>query len=74
MAIQTYGELRQALLRENLRWTVNPAFADRTPMECGDGALHCNFELIAQSAGHSLTHWWRDNSSASRPWAHSKNL
>ena len=32
MAIQTYGELRQALLRENLEWTVNPAFSDSTPI------------------------------------------
>jgi hypothetical protein len=30
MAIRTYGELRQALLRENLGWTVNPAFSDST--------------------------------------------
>jgi len=27
-------------------------------------ALHCNFELIAPSAGDSLTHWRRDNSSS----------
>jgi hypothetical protein len=38
-------------------------------IESGDGALHRNFELIAPSAGHSWTHWWRDNSSTSLPWS-----
>ncbi len=37
-------------------------------IESGDGALHRNFELLAPSAGHSLTHWWRDNSTAGYPW------
>jgi len=38
-------------------------------LESGDGATHRNFELIAPSAGNSLTHWWRDNSSSTLPWA-----
>jgi hypothetical protein len=38
-------------------------------IESGNGALHRNFELIAPSAGNSLTHWWRDNSSGPLPWS-----
>lgn len=38
-------------------------------LESGDGALHRNFELIAPSAGNACTHWWRDNSAATLPWA-----
>jgi hypothetical protein len=43
-------------------------------IESGDGALHRNFELIAPSAGNSLTHWWRDNSSSSLPWAKAETM
>ncbi len=43
-------------------------------IESGDGALHRNFELIAPSAGGSMTHWWRDNSSGSLPWAKAEVL
>ena len=42
-------------------WTKRRSHAGGM-MESGDGALHRNFELIAPSAGHSWTHWWRDNS------------
>jgi hypothetical protein len=38
-------------------------------IESGDGARHCNFELLApSSSGNSFTHWWRDNSQAALPW------
>ncbi len=43
-------------------------------IESGDGALHRNFELIAPNANHSLTHWWRDNSSATLPWAKAETM
>jgi hypothetical protein len=43
-------------------------------LESGDGALHRNFELIAPSAGNSWTHWWRDNSSSSLPWAKAETI
>jgi hypothetical protein len=43
-------------------------------IESGDGALHRNFELLAPSAGNSFTHWWRDNSSSSQPWAKAEVL
>jgi hypothetical protein len=43
-------------------------------IESGNGALHRNFELVAPSAGNSLTHWWRDNSSASLPWAKTQTM
>lgn len=43
-------------------------------IESGDGALHRNFELIAPSASNSLTHWWRDNSSATLSWAKAETI
>ena len=43
-------------------------------IESGDGALHRNFELLAPSAGGSFTHWWRDNSSGSLPWAKAETM
>jgi len=43
-------------------------------IESGDGALHRNFELVAPSAGNSVTHWWRDNSSSALPWAKAEVL
>ena len=43
-------------------------------IESGDGALHRNFELLAPSANHSFTHWWRDNSSNSLPWAKAETM
>ena len=33
MAFQTYGELRQQLIREGIKWTVNPRLADATPIQ-----------------------------------------
>ena len=42
-------------------------------IESGNGALHRNFELVAPSAGHSWSHWWRDNSS-SQAWAKTVTL
>lgn len=30
MAFTTYGELRQQLATEGIKWTVNPAFSDNT--------------------------------------------
>src|ERR1700689_5297756 len=32
MAFTTYGELRQQLAAEGIKWTVNPAFADNQPI------------------------------------------
>jgi Papain family cysteine protease len=43
-------------------------------VESGDGALHRNFELIAPSHGNSWTHWWRDNSVSSLPWAKAETI
>ncbi len=54
-------------------WTKRRSHAGGM-LESGDGALHRNFELIAPSAGNSLTHWWRDNSSASLPWAKAETM
>jgi Papain family cysteine protease len=42
-------------------------------IESGDGALHRNFELVAPS-GDAFTHWWRDNSSPSLPWAKAETM
>ena len=33
MAFKTYGELRQQLKAEGIRWTVNPAFPDDAPIK-----------------------------------------
>ena len=43
-------------------------------IESGDGALHRNFELLTPSKGNSFTHWWRDNSSSSLPWAKAETM
>jgi C1A family cysteine protease len=43
-------------------------------IESGDGALHRNFELLAPSSANSFTHWWRDNSSATMPWAKAETM
>jgi hypothetical protein len=43
-------------------------------IESGDGALHRNFELLAPSKGHTFTHWWRDNSASTTPWAKAEVL
>jgi hypothetical protein len=43
-------------------------------IESGDGALHRNFELVALSSQDSFTHWWRDNSAPSLPWAKAEVL
>jgi hypothetical protein len=32
MALNTFGDLRQQLVREGIKWTVNPAFADTMPI------------------------------------------
>jgi Papain family cysteine protease len=54
-------------------WTKRRSHAGGI-IESGDGALHRNFELVAPSAGNSVTHWWRDNSSATLPWAKAEVL
>ncbi len=43
-------------------------------IESGDGALHRNFEVLAPSKGIAFTHWWRDNSSATLPWAKAESM
>lgn len=37
-------------------------------IESGNGSTFRNFELIAPSAGNSLSHWWRDNGASAIPW------
>lgn len=54
-------------------WTKHRSHAGGM-LESGDGALHRNFELIAPSAANSWTHWWRDNSSSSLPWAKAETI
>jgi hypothetical protein len=34
-------------------------------IESGDGALHRNFEVVALSQPHAITHWWRDGGNLS---------
>lgn len=29
-------------------------------IESGNGARHCNFEMLATSSGNRIRHWWRD--------------
>ena len=36
--------------------------------ESGNGANHCNFELLTNAAGSKLHHWWRDNAKSALPW------
>ncbi|HYM90884.1 MAG TPA: peptidase C1A, partial [bacterium] len=43
-------------------------------IESGDGALHRNFELLACGPHSSFTHWWRENSSSTLPWAKAEVL
>lgn len=54
-------------------WTKRRSHAGGM-IESGDGALHRNFELLAPSKGNSMTHWWRDNSSGSLPWAKAETM
>jgi hypothetical protein len=54
-------------------WTKRRSHAGGM-IESGDGALHRNFELIAPSHGNSWTHWWRDNSASTLPWAKAETI
>jgi len=53
-------------------WTKRRSHAGGM-IESGDGGLHRNFELVAPM-GSGFTHWWRDNSSSTLPWAKAETM
>jgi Papain family cysteine protease len=38
-------------------------------LEAGNGALHCNFELLAPAPGGPIAHWWRENGGGPMTWS-----
>ncbi|HLI56828.1 MAG TPA: C1 family peptidase [Actinomycetota bacterium] len=70
--IDTYGKIGIQLTNPD-PWTKRRCH-NGGMVESGDGALHRNFELVAPSSHNTFTHWWRDNSSPSLPWAKAEVL